>query len=202
MTMSEKKEETTGCCARIYQDGRLFSAQILSIIAGSVSLILGIWILMMGLSAFWMDGGSFFIFLIIFSGVAILLSIVALVLSMLTCSCRRSSGFIYTTGVLEVVAFVGVFGMTVLFMIALIAPFGWNLSTILLLFLAVLLPVLWLVAGILTICFVKSGRHAELENELDKEDIEEQNIEDQDIEAAQVPVAVVEPESTTPVENA
>ena len=199
MTMSEKKEETTGCCARIYQDGRLFSAQILSIIAGSVSLILGIWILM---TLTLTDGGSFFIFIIIVTGVAILLSIVALVLSMLTCSCRRSSGFIYTTGVLEVVAFVGVLGMTVLFMIALIAPFGWNLYTILLLLLAVLLPVLWLVAGILTICFVKSGRHAELENELDKEDIEEQNIEDQDIEAAQVPVAVVEPESTTPVEDA
>ena len=199
MTMSEKKEETTGCCARIYQDGRLFSAQILSIIAGSVSLILGIWILM---TLTLTDGGSFFIFIIIVTGVAILLSIVALVLSMLTCSCRRSSGFIYTTGVLEVVAFVGVLGMTILLMLALIAPFGWNLYTILLLLLAVLLPVLWLVAGILTICFVKSGRHAELENELDKEDIEEQNIEDQDIEAAQVPVAVVEPESTTPVEDA
>jgi len=76
----------------------------------------------------------------------------------------------------------------------------WSDSGTLIVLLIGLLSLLWLVAGILVLCFVASGRHADLENEFDK-DVAEQDNEEQDIEAHAVePHVIVEPDGTTPVE--
>jgi hypothetical protein len=223
----------------------------LSVIAGTLSLGLGIYFIMMGWESLYSDSvnvnpnetaqynenaqynGRIFS---IISGVAVVSGIVALVLSMLTFCYRRSRGFICTTGVLGVVASLGFLGLVVILAIFLrsldgdkFVFHGTDFRIILMISITGLHSLLWLVAGILTICFVTSGRHAKLENELDKEDIEEkdieekdieeqnieeqnieekdieeQNIEEKDIEAAQAPLvhAVVKPESTTPVEDA
>jgi len=207
--MSDKEEETPvetercggcgcgcGCsrsCSRTYKDGCLLSAQVLSIIAVSVALILGFFIL------FWNVG----YILSGIVGVAILLSVACLVLFMLTCCCRRPRRFIIATGVLAVFVSLCVAGLGFCLVI-LINSFGggWDGFGILLTLIIGLLSLLWLVAGILALCFVESGRHADLENEFDK-DVEEQDIEEQGIEAHAVePHVIVEPNGTTPVKDA
>mmetsp|Transcript_50299 Transcript_50299/g.56963 ORF Transcript_50299/g.56963 Transcript_50299/m.56963 type:complete len:206 (-) Transcript_50299:356-973(-) len=204
--MSDKEEETPvetercggcgcGCsrsCSRTYKDGCLVSAQVLSIIAASVALILGIIISVWSVG--YQQRGII--------GLAILLSVALLVLFMLTCCCRRSRRFIYATGVLAVIVSLCVAGPEVYLVIRLNSlGFMWSDSGTLIVLLIGLISLLWLVAGILALRFVESGRHADLENEFDK-DVEEQDIEEQGIEAHVIEQhIIVEPNGTTPVKD-
>jgi len=186
MVPNVNKESYDQYRSRTNKDRCLLMAQVLSIIAASVALILGIIISVWSVG--YQQRGII--------GLAILLSVALLVLFMLTCCCRRPRRFIYATGVLAVFVSLCVAGPEV-YLVILLNSLGlmWSDSSILIVLLIGLLSLLWLVAGILALRFVASGRHADLENEFDQDD------EEQDIEAHAVePHVIVEPDGTTPVE--
>mmetsp|Transcript_37103 Transcript_37103/g.41355 ORF Transcript_37103/g.41355 Transcript_37103/m.41355 type:complete len:204 (-) Transcript_37103:31-642(-) len=203
--MSDKVEETPvetkrcggcgcGCsrsCTRTYKDGCLVSAQVLSIIAASVALILGI------LISIWNVGYQQRVI-----SLAILLSVASLVMFMLTCCCRRSRRFINATGVLAVFVSLCVAGPEVYLVIRLNSlGMMWSDSGTLIVLLIGLLSLLWLVAGILAL---RSQKYSSLsERTKAGQNNNSNNDEVQDIEAHAVePHVIVEPNGTTPVEYA
>mmetsp|Transcript_5815 Transcript_5815/g.6541 ORF Transcript_5815/g.6541 Transcript_5815/m.6541 type:complete len:239 (+) Transcript_5815:83-799(+) len=202
--MSDKEEETPvetercggcgcGCsrsCSRTYKDGCLVSAQVLSIIAASVALILGIIISVWSVG--YQQRGII--------GLAILWSVALLVLFMLTCCCRRPRRFIIATGVLAVFVSLCVAGPEVYLVIRLNSlGFMWSDSGTLIVLLIGLISLLWLVAGILAL---RSQKYSSLsERTKAGQNNNSNNDEEQDIEAHAVePHVIVEPDGTTPVE--
>jgi len=189
MVPNVNKESYDQYRSRINKDRCLLSAQVLSIIAASVALILGI------LISIWNVGYQQRII-----GLAILLSVALLVLFMLTCCCRRSRRFIYATGVLAVIVSLCVAGPEVYLVIRLNSlGFMWSDSGTLIVLLIGLISLLWLVAGILAL---RSQKYSSLsERTKAGQNNNSNNDEEQDIEAHAVePHVIVEPDGTTPVE--
>mmetsp|Transcript_51632 Transcript_51632/g.57668 ORF Transcript_51632/g.57668 Transcript_51632/m.57668 type:complete len:203 (+) Transcript_51632:145-753(+) len=191
MVPNVNKESYDQYRSRTNKDRCLLSAQVLSIIAASVALILGI------LISIWNVGYQQRVI-----SLAILLSVACLVLFMLTCCCRKPRRFISATGVLAVVVSLCVAGLEV-YHVILFNSFGmmWSDSSILVILIIGLLSLLWLVAGILAL---RSQKYSSLsERTKAGQNNNSNNDEEQDIEAHAVESdAVVEPNGITPLENA
>mmetsp|Transcript_51633 Transcript_51633/g.57670 ORF Transcript_51633/g.57670 Transcript_51633/m.57670 type:complete len:203 (+) Transcript_51633:145-753(+) len=191
MVPNVNKESYDQYRSRTNKDRCLLSAQVLSIIAASVALILGI------LISIWNVGYQQRVI-----SLAILLSVACLVLFMLTCCCRRQRRFIYASGVLAVFVSLCVAGLEV-YHVILFNSFGmmWSDSSILVILIIGLLSLLWLVAGILAL---RSQKYSSLsERTKAGQNNNSNNDEEQDIEAHAVESdAVVEPNGITPLENA
>jgi len=190
MVPNVNKESYDQYRSRTNKDRCLLSAQVLSIIAASVALILGIIISVWSVG--YQQRGII--------GLAILLSVALLVLFMLTCCCRRQRRFIYASGVLAVFVSLCVAGLEV-YHVILFNSFGmmWSDSSILVILIIGLLSLLWLVAGILAL---RSQKYSSLsERTKAGQNNNSNNDEVQDIEAHAVePHDIVEPDGTTPVE--